>query len=256
VFTSVLSDPFRGLLRSTSTQTAVTLDTLTGNASLAVLTNSFTGSYGMANGDTGQVAGIACPAAVIPPSGSIYDGVLGSFSGAELGSLSFSLSSTGVGSTGTYKIGSIVKSFLAVISGVNNQVAAFDSTYRVIASLDTATISGQYSSGGVVAGRVAALHRAGTTPLDAYCGSHSLGGAFSFVLRVAGTDSTLFGLYTGGSIASAFQGEVTGRPGDLGQFETEPGPVTILPSPGSFGGFWDHSGTGGSSGTVSGVSCP
>ena len=158
-----------------------------------------------------------------------------------------------MGSTGSYKIGCVARTFLAVISGVNSQVAAFDSTFRLIASLDTATISGNYSSGGSVAGRVAALHRVGVTPLDAYCGGNSLGGAFSFVVR---SDSTLFGLYTGGSIASAFQGDVTGKPGDFGQFETEPGPVTILPSPGSFGGVWDHTATGGTSGTVSGVSCP
>jgi hypothetical protein len=253
VFTSVLSDPFRGSARSPSTATAITLDTLTGNASLIVLGTTFTGNYAMASGDTGQMAGGVCQTGVGPSTGSIFDGVLGSFSGIDLGSLNFQLRSDGVGSTGSYKIGAVAKPFLAVISGVNNQVAAFDSTYRIIASVDTATVSGRYSSGGAVAGRVAALHRVGSTPLEAYCGGNSLGGAFSFVVR---PDSVLFGLYTGGSLASAFQGEVTGKPGDFGQFESEPGPVTILPSPGSFGGVWDHTATGGTSGTVSGVSCP
>jgi hypothetical protein len=253
VFTSVLSDPFRGLIRSASTATAITLDTLTGNASLTMLANTFTGNYAMASGDTGQMEGHVCPTGVGPSIGSIFDGVLGSFSGTELGSLNLQLRSDGVGSTGSYKIGAVAKPFVAVISGVNNQVAVFDTTYRIIASVDTATVGGRYSSGGAVAGRVAGLHRVGSTPLDAYCGGHSLGGAFSFVLR---PDSVLFGLYTGGSLASAFQGDVTGKPGDLGQFETEPGPVTILPDPGSFGGFWDHSATGGTSGTLTGSSCP
>jgi hypothetical protein len=261
VFTTVLSEPFRGVLTSPSNVSAVALDTLTGSATVDVVSSSFTGSYAMAAGDTGLSAGVACPSSIGAASGSVFDGVLGGFTGVEKGNLNFDLSSNGLGSTGSYTIGSVTKQFLAVISGVNNEVAAFDSTYRVIASLDTATISGFYSNGQTVAGRVAALHRLGNTPSQAYCGNHSqgVGGAFSFVVR---GDSTLFGLYTGGSLASSFQGEVTGRPGDFGALETEAGPVTILPTPGtgggagSFGGFWDHTASGGTSGTLTGVTCP
>jgi hypothetical protein len=258
VFTTVLDDPFRGLIRSTLATTSVFLDTLTGTATVTTQPTSFTGNYAMAAGDTGLVEGSVCKTSVATGNGSVFDGVFGNFAGTSVGSLVFSLSSTGVGSTGSYKVGSVAKPFLAVISGVNNQVAAFDSTFRIIASLDTATIEGHYSSGGSIAGRIAALHRLGSTPSDSYCGSHSqgAGGAFAFVVR---GDSTLFGLYTGGSFGAAFQGVVTGKPGnDLAALETEPGPVTILPdpgSPGSFGGFWDHSGTGGTSGTLTGPTC-
>ena len=259
VFTTVLDEPFRGVLRSSSSASAVTLDTLNGSATVNVASSLFTGSYAMAAGDTGLAAGAACPSSTGPAAGSVYDGVLGSFTGAELGNLTFSLSSNGLGSTGSYTIGAVTTQFLSVISGVNNEVAAFDSTYRVIASLDTATISGLYSSGAVVAGRVAALHRLGNTPSQGYCGTHNqgVGGAFSFVVR---GDSTLFGLYTGGSLASSFQGEVTGKPGDtLSVLETEAGPVTVLPTPGnpgSFGGFWDHTASGGTAGSLTGVTCP
>jgi hypothetical protein len=256
VFTSVMDDPFRGELTSSSTAGPVTLDTLSGDASLTVAAGGFTGSYAMDAGDTGQVAGSPCRNSVTSPIISIFDGVIGSFDGTELGSLAFNLSSTGLGSTGTYKVGGVAKAFLAVISGVNNQVAAFDNGFRIIASLDTATIEGKYAKTGSIAGRIAALNR-GAQQNDLYCGTHSLGGAFAFVVR---TDSKLFGLYTGGTPGSAFQGEVTGQPGDdLGQLETEAGAVTILPTPGnpgSFGGFWDHSGTGGSTGTLTGSTCP
>lgn len=259
VFTTVLSEPFRGLVRSSAATSAVSLDTLSGAADLTIQPASFTGSYAMAAGDTGLVAGNICKTGFVLPNGTVFDGVFGNFAGTVLGNFFFNLSSTGVGSTGTYTVdtvGGATRPFLAVISGVNNQVAAFDSGYRVIASLDTATIEGTYTDNGGIAGRVAALHRLGSTPSQGYCGQHSLGGAFAFLVR---GDSTLFGLYTGGSLGAAFQGVITGKPGDFGQLETETGAVTILPTPGnpgSFGGFWDHSATGGTSGTLTGVTCP
>jgi hypothetical protein len=258
VFTSVLNDPFRGELRSTSTAGPVTLVNLPGDASLSVASNSFSGSYATVAGDTGAMQGIRCPGSVVSPIISVFDGVLGSFDGGELGSLTFNLSSTGVGSTGHYTIGAVAKQFLAVISGVNSQVAAFDSDVRIVLSLENSaagtTASGRYARTGSIAGRVAALNRgAGTT--EAYCGQHNLapGGAFSFVVR---SDNVLFGLYTGGTAGSGFQGEITGAPGtDVSALETETGPVTILPSPGTFGGFWDHSATGGTAASLSGVGC-
>jgi len=262
VFTSVLSDPFRGVLTSSSAASTVALDTITGAATLAVGSTTFSGSYTTVGGDTGFVAGSACRTTVTSPIGAIFDGLIGGYNGGDVGSLSFNLSSTGLGSTGSYTItpsgaaGPVSKPFLAVISGVNHQVAAFDTTYRVIATLNDTTqqMEGTYTSGGSIAGRFAGLGRGnGAAPL-LYCGANTVGGAFSFILRA---DSTLYGLYSGGSIANAFQGEITGRSGDNGvAFETDPGPVTVLPTGSTFGGFWDHSSTGGTSGTLSGAACP
>jgi hypothetical protein len=264
VFTSVFEDPFRGVLSSSSSATAVTLDTMSGAASLVVLTTTFTGNYAMASGDTGSAAGSLCRTTVTPPSGSVFDGVIGSFTGVEIGSMNFTLSSTGVGSTGSYSIdpdgaagplAPVSRPFLAVISGVASEVAAFDSTYRVIVTLNADEAEGQYSSNGSLGGLVAALQRTGGTTSEAYCGNQTVGnGAFSFLFR---SDSTLYGVYTGGSSSSTFQGLVTGKPGDdLAQLETEAGTITVLPAVGSFGGFWSHSASGGTDGTLSGASCP
>lgn len=251
VFTSVMDDPFRGELQSPSPSATITLDTLTGAASLAVTGSGFTGAYQMAAGDTGQVAGIPCRSNVASPIISVFDGVIGSFDGNELGSLAFNLSSTGLGSTGTYKIGTVVTPFLAVISGVNDQVAAFDNDFRIIASLDTARIGGTYHRGGSVAGRAAGLAR-GTSANITYCGTNSVGGSFSFILR---SDNVIWGLYTGGN-GSDFQGDVTGAPGNDAATLTGPqgGPATVLPDPGSFGGVMN--GPGGSTETLSGTTCP
>jgi hypothetical protein len=250
VFTSVMEDPFHGELRSTSAASVITLDTLTGDASLAVTGGGFTGIYEMAAGDTGQMAGIPCRNSVTSPIISVFDGVLGSYDGNELGSLAFSLSSTGLGSTGTYKLGSVVTPFLAVISGVNGEVAAFDTDFRIIASLDTARIGGTYHRTGSVAGRVAGLAR-GTSTTVAYCGNMTGGGAFSFLFR---SDSTLWGLYTGGN-GSTFEGNLTGKPGDgLATLSSTGGSATVLPDPGSFGGFIDF--PGGGTATITGTECP
>lgn len=250
VFTSVMQDPFRGELRSTSAASAIVLDTLTGDASLAVAGGGFTGVYEMAAGDTGQMAGSPCRNSVTSPIISIFDGVLGSYDGNELGSLAFNLSSTGLGSTGTYKIGSAVTPFIAVISGVNNEVAAFDTDFRIIASLDTARIGGTYHRTGSVAGRVAGLAR-GTSTNVSYCGTNSVGGAFSFLLR---SDNTIWGLYTGGD-GSDFQGDVSGQPGnDATTLSSTGTPATVLPDPGSFGGVL--TGPTGDLGTLSGTECP
>ncbi|HTS87344.1 MAG TPA: hypothetical protein VMG41_02535 [Gemmatimonadales bacterium] len=257
VFTSVLGDAFHGYLRAVNGATPVTLDTLAGAASLTVSGATFLGSYAMANGDTGLVAGNSCPLTVPGTISSAYDGVLGSFDGTELGTMTFLLSSSGLGSTGSYRIGTTTRQFVSVISGVNNEVAAFDSAYRVIVSLDSADLSGLYSRHDTLNGRVAAMQR-DTLSTVAYCGKNSRGtgavGAFAFLLR---SDSVLFGTYTGGSLGDAFQGEISGRSGDNNSaLETDAGPVSILPSGQSFAGVWDHSGTGGSSGTLTGAVCP
>ncbi len=86
-------------------------------------------------GDTGSVQGIRCRTSVTSPIASVLEGVLGSFNGGELGDFSFSLSSTGIGSTGSYTLGGVGKTFLAVVSGVGNQVAGFDTDFRFLAKL-------------------------------------------------------------------------------------------------------------------------
>jgi hypothetical protein len=256
VFTSVLGDPFRGQLRSTSTAGPVTLDTLTGSASLNVTTASFTGIYEMAAGDTGAVEGIRCRSSVTSPIISMMEGVIGSFDGTELGDFILNLSSTGIGGSGSYTVGGVAKNLVAVVSGVNNQVAGFDTDFRFIGSLDTTTVSGTYARTGSVAGRVAGLVAAGQA-VEKYCGQTTLGGpfigAFSFIIRA---DSALFGLYTSG-IGSAFQGDVSGKAyTDTASMQGQTGEVVILPSPGSFGGLFDFSLAGGPVGAMTGGSCP
>lgn len=257
VFTSVLDGPFRGELSSLSSAGPVTLDTLSGDASLTVTSPSFTGVYAMDGGDTGSVQGARCRNNVTSPIISVMEGVLGSFDGAELGDFTFNLSSTGIGSTGTYTIGGVGKTFLAVVSGVGNLVAGFDTDFRFIGSLDTTTVSGTYTKTGAVAGRVAGLVAA-AQGVDKYCGQSTLGGpfigAFSFVINRA--DSALFGLYTSG-IGAAFQGDVSAKAyTDTASMQGQTGQVVILPSPGSFGGLFDFSGTGGPVGAMTGGSCP
>jgi hypothetical protein len=255
VFTSVLGDPFRGFIRASTTAGPVTLDTLTGSAAVAASGNTFTGVYLMAGGDSGAVAGNTCPTSVIPPLGTIFKGVLGSFDGTDLGDFNFNLSSTGIGSSGTYKVGGLGKTFLSVISGVGNQVAAFDTTFRFLGTIDTTSLEGRYAKGGSIGGIFAGLPLLPGDTVAKYCGANDNGGSlgsFAFVVR---SDSTLFGLFTSGN-GSSFQGTVQGKPGDnLTTMEGQTGPATVLPSGGSFGGFYDFSGTGGPSGTVSGSTC-
>jgi len=256
VFTSVLDDPFRGALSSPSSAGPVTLDTLSGDASLAVTSTAFTGVYAMDGGDTGSVQGIRCRTTVVSPIISVMEGVIGSFNGAELGDFTFNLSSTGIGSSGTYTIGGVGTPFLAVVSGVGNQVAGFDTDFRFIGSLDTTTVSGTYAKTGSVAGRVAGLLAQGQA-VEKYCGQTTLGGpfigAFSFIIRA---DSALFGLYTSG-VGATFQGDVSGVAyTDTATMEGQTGQVVILPSPGSFGGLFDFSGAGGPVGAMTGGSCP
>lgn len=258
VFTSVLNDPFRGYLQGATGNAAVTLDTLNGNAVVATTGPAgFSGSYAMVAGDTGVTSGIVCRSNVVSPIISVIEGVLGSFNGQELGDFSFSLSSTGLGSSGSYKLGGVGKTFLAVISGVNNQVAAFDSTFRFIGAIDTTTISGKYSKGGSIAGRAAGIN-ADSQTVDKYCGGLTYGasstaGAFAFIVRA---DSAIFGLYTGGN-GAAFQGDVSGVWGvdSVTRMEGQTGLVVILPSPGSFGGYFDFPGSA-QDGTMTGGSCP
>jgi hypothetical protein len=256
VFTSALGDTFRGRLSSLSSAGPVTLDTLSGDASLAVGGSAFTGVYAMDGGDTGAVQGIRCRTTVTSPIISVMEGVIGSFDGAELGDFTFNLSSTGIGSTGSYTIGGVGKNFLAVVSGVNNLVAGFDTDFRFIGSLDTTTVSGTYAKTGSVAGRVAGLLAQGQT-VEKYCGQTTLGGpfigAFSFVIRA---DHALFGLYTSG-VGSTFQGDVSGVAyTDTATMQGQTGQVVILPSPGSFGGLFDFSAAGGPTGAMTGGSCP
>ncbi len=257
VFTSVLDDPFRGYLRGTVGTPAVTLDTLAGTALVATTgPGGFTGSYAMAAGDTGQTAGAVCKSNVSSPVLSVIEGVLGSFDGAEVGDFSFSLSSTGLGSSGSYKIGGVARNFLAVISGVNSQVAAFDSTLRFVGDIDTTTINGKYSKGGSIAGRAGGIFT-DTLGVEKYCGALTYGtsgaGAFAFVVRA---DSAIYGTYTGG-VGSVFQGAVSGFWGvdSLARMEGQTGLVVIIPSPGSFGGYFDLAGTG-VDGTMTGGNCP
>ncbi len=256
VFTSVLNDPFRGQIRASTTAGPVALDTLTGSAAVAASGTTFTGVYLMAGGDSGAIAGSACPTSVLPPLGTVFQGVLGSFDGNDLGDFNFNLSSTGIGSTGTYKVGGLGKTFLSVISGVGNQVAAFDTTFKFLGSVDTSGLEGRYAKGGSIGGIFAGLPLQAGDTVAKYCGANNAGGSlgsFAFVVR---SDSTLFGLFTSGNGAN-FQGTVQGKPGDnLSTMEGQTGPATVLPSGGSFAGFYDFSGTGGPSGTVSGTTCP
>ncbi len=258
VFTSVLDDPFRGYLKGSTGNPTVALDTLSGTA-VVVTTGpgGFSGSYAMAAGDTGQSAGGVCRSSVTSPVLSVVEGVLGSFDGQDLGDFSFLLSSTGLGSSGSYQLGGVGRNFLAVISGVGNRVAAFDSSFRFLGAIDTTTVSGSYSEGGSVAGRLGGIFT-DTMSVEKYCGNLTYSaalatGAFAFVVR---SDSVIFGLYTGGA-GSAFQGDVSGFVGNdsLGRMEGQTGLVVILPSPGSFGGYFDLSGTT-NDGAMTGGSCP
>ncbi|MEO8634942.1 MAG: hypothetical protein ABI587_06670 [Gemmatimonadales bacterium] len=238
VFSSVLSQPFRGYLRSLGGN-AVALDTLNGTGSVTVAGGGgFTGSYATVAGDTGSVEGAVCRSSVTSPILSIYQGVLGSFDGGETGSFAFSLSSTGLGSSGSYKIGSVVTPFLAVISGVGNKFAAFDSAFQFIGALDTTTMSGRYAKTGSVAGRVAGVNQLLGDSLTLYCGNHDnngINGAFAFVER---DSTTIYGLFTGGT-DSTFQGDVTGETGSDGAvMQGQAGPVTVLASGGAFSGFF------------------
>ena len=215
VFTSVLGDGFRGAVHGSGGLGPVVLDTLTGTAAVAVASGSFSGDYLMASGDSGAIAGGTCPATVVSPIGSVLQGVLGSFDGTELGDFSFNLSSTGVGSTGTYKVGGVAKNFLAVISGVQNQVAGFDSSFSVIANLATDTVEGTYANQGAGSiGKIAGLNLHGGSATS-WCGTQtgggSAGGVFSFIMK---PDSTIFGLFTGGNSTDSFQGLVTGKAGN------------------------------------------
>jgi FlaG/FlaF family flagellin (archaellin) len=257
VFTSVLSDPFRGYLQGATGTSPVQLDTLSGDALVATTgPGGFSGSYAMAAGDTGQTAGQVCRSSVTSPILSVLEGVLGSFDGQELGDFAFSLSSTGLGSTGSFKVGGVARNFLAVISGVSNRVAAFDSSFRFLGTIDTTTMSGSYAEGGALAGRAGGILTGGQS-VDKYCGALTYGaggtGAFAFLVRA---DSAIFGLYTGGT-GSAFQGDVSGVWGvdSVTSMEGQTGLVVILPSPGSFGGYFDLSGTD-LDGTMTGGSCP
>ncbi len=248
VFSSVLSLPFRGYLRSLGGN-AVELDTLNGTGAVAVAGTGFTGSYATVAGDTGNVEGATCRSSVTSPILTIYQGVLGSFDGGESGSFSFSLSSTGLGSSGSYRIGAVATSFLAVVSGVGNKFAAFDSTLQFIGALDTTTTSGRYARTGAVAGRVAGIIQLSGDSLSLYCGintNNGVDGVFAFVQR----DSTsIYGLYTGGT-DSTFQGDVTGFAGNGGAvMQGQAGMATVLPSGGGFGGF--HPG-----GNLAGALCP
>ena len=256
VFTSVLGDPFRGVLHAANSSGPVTLDTLTGSATVAVSASNFSGAFLMAGGDSGAVAGSTCPTSVGTSLGSIVQGVFGNFNGTEQGDFSFNLSSTGVGSTGSYKVGGVARAFLAVISGVGNQVAAFDTTFRVLGALDSTSMEGSYSKGSSIGGILAGLPLATGDTVAKYCGTTNPGGSlgsFAFVVR---SDSTLFGLFTGGN-GSSFQGTVSGKPGDnASTMEGQTGTATVLPSVGSFGGFYDFSSTGGPGGSVTGVTCP
>ena len=248
VFSSVLSQPFRGYLRSLGGN-AVELDTLNGTGAVAVAGTGFTGSYATVAGDTGSVEGALCRSSVTSPILTVYQGVLGSYDGGKLGSLSFSLSSTGLGSSGSYKVGSVAKAFLAVVSGVGNKFAAFDSAFQFIGALDTTTMSGTYARTGAVAGRLAGLNQLAGDSLTLFCGAqdnNGVSGAFAFVQR---DSTTIYGLFTGGT-DTTFQGDVTGSAGnDNATMQGQPGPVTVLPSGGSFAGV--HPG-----GTLSGTLCP
>ncbi|MBK9068565.1 MAG: hypothetical protein IPL76_17090 [Gemmatimonadetes bacterium] len=258
VFTSVLDDPFRGYLRGTVGNPAVSLDTLAGTAVVATTgPGGFTGSYAMVAGDTGQTSGSVCRSNVASPILSVIEGVLGSFDGAEVGDFSFSLSSTGLGSSGSYKLGGIARNFLAVISGVNNQVAAFDSTLRFIGDLDTTTVSGKYSKGGSIAGRAAGL-ATDTMAFEKFCAQTTFYnrpeiGSFAIIVR---SDSALFGLYTGGT-GNAFQGDVQGVRGvdSLTSMEGQSGLVVIIPSVGNLAGYFDLLDDA-NDGTMSGGNCP
>lgn len=256
VFTSVLADPFRGSIRGSTTLGPVALDTLTGAAVVAVTGSNFTGSYIMLSGDSGAVEGAACPSAVISPISSALQGVFGSFNGSELGDFSFNLSSTGVGSTGSYKIGAVAKNFITVVSGVQNQVAAFDTNFSVVATINTDTLEGTYSHHGVgQVGKIAGLNLHGDSA-STWCGTNSGGGsaagAFSFLMK---SDSTIFGLFTGGTQADPFQGIVTGSAGnDASTMEGLTAPATVLPSVGGFSGVYFTN--GGGSGSVNGGLCP
>ena len=258
VFTSVLDDPFRGYLRGTVGTPAVTLDTLAGTALVATTgPGSFTGSYAMVAGDTGQTAGTVCRSSVSSPILTVIEGVLGAFDHQDVGDFSLSLSSTGLGSSGSYKLGGVARNFLAVISGVGNRVAAFDTTLRFIGDLDTTTVSGKYSKGGSIAGRAAGL-ATDTMAFEKFCAQTTFNnrpeiGSFAIVVRA---DSALFGLYTGGA-GNAFQGDVQGVRGvdSLTSMEGQTGLVVIIPSPGNLGGYFDLAGTG-NDGTMSGGSCP
>ncbi len=256
VFTSVLSDPFHGYLRGGTGTAPVTLDTLTGTSIVATTgAISFSGSYAMSAGDTGSVAGARCKSSVSSPILSVIDGVIGGWDSTEKGSLSFNLSNTGLGSSGSYKYGAIAHQFTAVISGVGTKVAAFDTTLRIIVDVagTDSTLEGNYSMGGSVAGRVAGLSRKGFTNV-LYCAGNTQSGSFSVVVR---SDSTMFGLFTGGTPSSTFQGTVSGKPGDnLSFMEGYPDPVTVLPSGSALAGFYTLSGSGGPDGSISGSECP
>jgi hypothetical protein len=256
VFTSVLGDSFRGLLHAANSAGPVTLDTLNGAAAVTVAGANFTGSYLMTGGDSGAIAGTTCPSTIPGSIASGITGVLGSYDGNELGDFSFSLQSSGLGSTGSYTIGGVVKNFLAVVSGVNNQVAGFDSTFRVVATMATDTMEGTYTNPGTGAiGKIGGLDLHGGTA-EPWCGVQSGGGlgngAFSFLLK---PDSTIFGLYTGGSKADSFQGQITGKAGnDSSSMEGLAAPVTVLPSVSGFSGVFFL--PGGGSGSVTGGKCP
>ncbi len=252
VVTSVLDDPFRGYLRTVGSSTE--LDGFTGTIDLAVTGGTFGGHYDMTSGDLGNTEGGVCRSSVTSPILAALEGVLGSYDGNTHGSLLFNLSSTGLGSTGSYTVGGVGSPFLAVISGVGSDIAAFDTDFRVIVSQDADEASGTYASGGAVDGLVATLLRNNGQTNQLYCGNHTadLGGAFSFIVR---SDNRLFGLYTGG-VGSAFEGVIRGAPGDNTSTMSSVGdPVTILPTGDAFGGLWDWSTLGHantSSATVSG----
>lgn len=257
VFASVLGDPFKGVLKaSPGGGPTVLLDTLTGSADVVSSVASFSGTYATAAGDTGAVAGPTCPSSPGVPVGSIYNGVLGSYDGVESGEFDFNITSTGVGSTGSYTVGGVAKNFLAVISGVNSQVAGFDSTFRVIATIATDTVEGTYTNqGSGAAGKLGGLNLHGTNT-EAWCGTNSGGGigngAFSFLMR---PDSSIFGIFTGGAKADLFQGLVTGSIGnDASSMEGVGGPVSVLASVGAFSGVYPLA--GGGTGTVTGALCP
>jgi hypothetical protein len=258
VFTSALGDPFRGVIHAANSTGPVTLDTLIGSAAVAVSGGNFAGAFLMAGGDSGAVAGSTCPTSVGTSLGAIMQGVLGSFDGSELGDFSFNLSSTGVGSTGSYRVGGLARNFVAVISGVGNQVAAFDTTFRVIATLNTDTLEGSFKNQGTgLGGSIAGLNLHGAG-FDAFCGVQQGGGLGSGVFSfLALSDSTIFGLYTGGSATDPFQGLVTGNSGnDAALMEGQPVPMTVLPAAGGFGGVFDFTASGGPNGTVTGGLCP
>jgi hypothetical protein len=251
VLTSAGPTPFESEITGTGTDV---FEAFTGDADLNIATDNFDGTYSTAAGDDGAAEGHVCGTAV--PGENQFIGVIGDFPGTGIGTIGFTVGSSSVTSSGNYNVGGTQVDFDAVIVGVGSHVVGFAGSDIFSGIISGNSLDGNWYNGSTPHGLMAAIEPlpAATVTLR-YCGTHNAnqgGGAFAFVL-IGGTD--LHGLYTGGlSSFNGFVGGVAGNNG--GNMSGQFGNVTVLPDPTSFGGFFDFSGGGGLSGTMTGVLCP